>query len=528
MKVLSIVFMFVLGASSLLAEEFDYARDVRPILEEHCFKCHGADQQKSDIRFDTLSTDLIKHRPAAETWHEARNAIHLGEMPPEDEPQLSSSKRKMLTTWIDHQLQIAHKTANSTGGEVVLRRLNRVEYQNTMTDLLGVSGDYSANLPPDTPSEQGFQNNGDALTISALQFEYYLEAARMGLARAIVTGSKPDVVSTVITESETKVKKTLSTNWLGAKGTFVARLDEFPDQGEFIVRVKARAELIDGVAYPRLNATFGFRADTQTPSRELGSVDVTSENVVEYEFRGRMEDFPIQSKVQSKYPGQLIWLTNVFNDGKPLVKKKRGKPIDEDAESNVKSKRKRQGIQEIEYENFPIIFVESVEFIGPVYDTWPPIHHTELLPLSEKRNDGELLYAEEVLSKFMRRAYRRPVEPAEVQLIMRFFAKVRPTVDSFEEAIRETFAMVLVSPEFLYLVEAEAGDGNSKAPLNDYELASRLSYFLWSTMPDQRLFELAHTGELKSTETLATEIDRMLSDDRAWQFTQQFTDQWLD
>lgn len=528
LKAISIVLLFLLGASSLVAEELDYERDVRPILEEHCFKCHGAKQHKSDIRFDTLPTDLLKHRPAAETWHDARNAIHLGEMPPEDEPPLTSAKRKVLTTWIDRQLKIVHEAGHSTGGEAVLRRMNRVEYQNTMTDLLGVSGDYSANLPPDTPSEQGFNNNGAALTMSALQFEYYLASARMGLARAIVTGPEPDVITSVITESETKVKKTLSTNRLGAKGTFVARLNEFPDQGEFIVRVKARAELIDGVAYPRLKAVFGFRADTQTPSRELGSVDVTSQSVQEYEFRGRLEDFPIQSKVQSKYPGQLIWLTNTFNDGKPLVKKKRVKPPGEEGETNKKTKRKSRGLQEIEYENFPIIFIESVEFIGPVYDRWPPAHHTQLLPLSEERNgtDGELLYAKEVLTKFMSQAYRRPIEPSEVELILRFFTKVRPTVNSFEEAIRESFAMVLVSPEFLYLVEA--GSGNRKTPLNDNEFASRLSYFLWSTMPDQRLFELAQSGELKGAETLSAEIDRMLSDARSWQFIEQFTDQWLD
>ena len=170
----------------------DFEKDVRPILEAHCFKCHGPEKQKSDIRLDTLSTDLLKDRPAAETWHDALNAVNLGEMPPEDEPELSSEERQTLTGWIDREIKLAVSAAKSTGGEVVLRRLNRIEYRNTMSDLLGIKADYDANLPPDTPSEAGFKNNGAALSMSPLQLEYYLVAAREGLSRAIVTGPAPE------------------------------------------------------------------------------------------------------------------------------------------------------------------------------------------------------------------------------------------------------------------------------------------------------------------------------------------------
>ena len=332
-----------------------------------------------------------------------------------------------------------------------------------------------------------------------------------------------------MTESDRDKGQGNWTNRLGNSGKFVAKLEDFPYEGEYLVRVKARAELVEGAAFPRLKVTFGFRADTQTPFRDLGIVDVTDEETQVFEFRGRMEQLPLQSKTQSKYPGQLIWLTNEFDDG---VKRPASRQIEEEVESKNKkgkiTKKKRKRTEWIEYEEVPKIVIESVEYMSPVSESWPPEHHNRILIPSPKRETGELVYAEEVVSNFMRRAYRRPVEDAEVQSMLRLFAKVRPTVGSFEEAIRETLAMVLVSPDFLYLVEPESGNGKGKAKLTDHELASRLSYFLWSTMPDERLFDLAETGKLREQEQLAAEIDRMLADPRAWQFVEQFTDQWLD
>ena len=517
---------FPLSASESSAPG-NFEKDVRPILEKHCFKCHGPEKQKSDIRLDTLSIDLIKHRPDAETWHDVLNALNLGEMPPEDEPGLSSAERQVLTGWIDHTIELALDTLKSTGGEAILRRLNRIEYRNTMSDLLGIETDYDANLPPDTPSREGFKNNGAALSMSPLQLEYYLEAARKGLSHAIVTGPAPEKIAIVVTESDADKGKGNYTNRLGNSGTFVARLLEFPNEGEFVVKVRARAELVDGKGFPRLAARFGFRADTQTPSRELGIVDVSSEEIQEFEFRGRMEQFPLQSRTQSKYPGQLIWLSNVYTDGE---KRPPSRQVESEVEVNgkkgKKQKKKKKTTEWIEYPDFPKVVIESVEFEGPVYESWPPEHHTRILPPSAEQGRDDLAYAEEVLSEFMRRAYRRPIEKLETKDTLQFFSRVRPAMKSFEEAIRETLAMVLVSPDFLYLIEPE--DGKGKTPLSDFELASRLSYFIWSTMPDERLFDLAESGELRKPEVIGAAIDRMLQDPKSWQFVEQFSDQWLD
>ncbi len=530
-KISATALLFGFVSISVSAETLpDFDTDVRPILEAHCFKCHGPEKQKSKVRFDTLSTDLITDRPAAETWHDALNSLDLGEMPPDDEPELSAADRGIITSWIRHQIEVAVAAKKSTGGEVILRRLNRIEYQNTMVDLLGVETDYSANLPPDTPSEEGFQNNGASLSISPMAFEYYLASARMGLSKTIVTGPAPEVMTAKITETMTKgTRQDVFSKRLSVGGKFVARLDDFPDAGEFRIRVTARAQLVDGASYPRMKATFGFRADTQYPTRELGVVDVTSEQPTVYEFRGQMEDFPVQSRNQSKFPGQLITLTNTFNDGKQRKPTRQVEIISEKKNKKGKiNKKKAKKTELIFHEDVPTITIEAVEFAGPLYESWPPKHHHNILFPSPKRDLGELVYAREVVSKFMRRAYRRPVQDWEVKSILRLFAKIRPSSPTFEVAIRETLALVLVSPDFLYLVEPENGDGNAKTPLTDFELASRLSYFLWSTMPDARLFDLAESGTLREPAILASELDRMLADDRSWQFVKQFTDQWLD
>ena len=174
------------------ASLYSYEKDVRPILESHCVKCHGPDKQKGKLRFDTLSTDFLKDRAAAETWHDASDQVKLAEMPPEDEDPLSTEDRKILTEWIDHNLADAFKKMQGTENSLVMRRLNRAEYQFTMTDLLGFDMDYSDELPNDSLSPDGFLNNGATQVTSAVQIENYLKSARKALDYVLLDGQKPE------------------------------------------------------------------------------------------------------------------------------------------------------------------------------------------------------------------------------------------------------------------------------------------------------------------------------------------------
>ena len=529
MKFDNLTTALVLIASVFLLKHNSYAQqfenEIRPILAKHCFQCHGSDKQESKIRFDTLSTNLIENRPAAETWHDALTSLDLGEMPPDDQPDLSPVEHEKLTTWIRQRLKEAEASKTQNIGSVVLRRLNRIEYQNTMVDLLGVDLAYSTNLPPDTPSEQGFQNNGGALTISPMALEFYLAAARDGLSKAIVTGPPPQIFNEPVSLSTSGGKrKELSSNHLGLGAQFIGKLNNFPNSGEFRIRVTAQANLVDGADYPRLKATFGYRADTQSPNKEIGTTEVTSEQPGVYEFRGRMEDFPIQSRNQSKFPGQLITLTNVFNDGK---QRKLTRKVETTVEKNGKL-RKVKKTELIKHADVPTITIQSVEFTSPLYESWPPNHHQTILFDSRTRDISEQAYAREVIGKFMQRAFRRPVLDWETDSMLELFAKLRKSTTTFEEAIRETLALILVSPDFLFLVETAKDKDSESELLTSFELASRLSYFLWSTMPDQRLYDVAASGTLMQPNVLAQEVERMLGDPNSSQFTRQFSDQWLD
>lgn len=519
--VLRVAAAVLLSASSLIAAEPesdgtlpDFKRDVLPVLKSHCVRCHGPKKQESRIRLDTLSTDLVKDRAAAEFWHEVLNVLNAGEMPPEDEKQLTAEQRKTLTRWVSGTIEIAVEAQRDTSGRVVLRRLNRVEYQNTMFDLLGLDMDYARDLPPDAISASGFRNEGRSLRMSALQLEYYLDAARRALDKVIVTGPAPKVFHHEFKESNVKgwLGKVDRHNRLGRQQQFLATMPkDYPEEGEFLVKVQLTAELKPDRGFPILEVAVGYRPDTKILFREAGIVEIKSPDEQVLEFRGRLENHPLPVRGQGKFPGLVVRCRNLYDDGSPLPKA-----------SNQKDK--KRGTVFPDEPNLPSITIQSVEFDGPVFAQWPPALHRRILFGLEKREADEAAYVAEILQPFMKRAFRHSVEPAEVERMVGFFKTIRPEFPSFEEAIRETLAMVLIRPDFLYLMEPA---GEKKRPIGDWETASRLSYFLWSTMPDEQLMSLAEQGGLSDSKKLATQIDRMLKDPRAARFTDQFTEQWL-
>ena len=493
----------------------EFADRVRPVLESRCLMCHGESLASAGVRLDELSDDIRGNRRASEVWGDVLNVVNRGEMPPKGAPALTDAERSTVVDWVTRELRLAAEQRRSTSGEIALRRLNRVEYQNTMRELLGLDLDYVKNLPPDETSRDGFKNNGSALRMSALQLEYYLESARRGLRHAIVEGPAPEVARARGEESAVdKVKNIHWSSRLGRTGVFTLRSLEFPDEGEFVIRVRARAELpLQNSPFPRMEIKLGYRADTQTPSRVVGTVDVSNAEARTFEFRGRMEEYPRQSRSQSKYPGLLVWARNVYSDGEKT-------PEPREVIREVDGK-KTKDFEWDEDPKFPKVIVESVEFEAPVSAAWPPRHHRHLLPTTPANRDEEAAAAREALEGFLPRAFRRPVEKDSVDTLLRYFREVRPTLETYEQAMRETLAMALVSPDFLFLLETGGA-------VDDFELASRLSYFLWSSMPDDRLTELASSGRLRKPETLSAEVERMLADERSFSFIEQFSDQWLD
>ncbi len=519
-----------------------YKQDIQPLLARYCFDCHGKDKAEAKLRLDAMSPEFANTR-VAEQWQEVLHRLEQGEMPPEESAQPNADQLQTMTQWLREELTSA-ATAKRQSGRIALRRLNRREYGNTMRDLLRVDLDYTRDLPPDPVSKDGFRNDGSVLSMSTFQMECYVQAARMGLGKAIVTGEAPPVIRVTARNSQKGEKdpkrvKQADGNVVPAGANFFVRLNEFPKEGEVVVRVHAKADSPPDAAYPRLLVTLGVRGFQETPhaGAVLGEVNVQPGGEVQtFEFRRRIETCP-QPGHNPKYPGMLITLLHQ----------------DEHAAGNTAAgKRKSKSASSA------TVTIESVEFAGPVSESWPPAHHRRIL-FPRKESEPESHYVRGVIRKFMERAYRRPATDPEVSVMEQFFRQARET-RSLEQAIRETLTVVLISPEFLYLNElktkpaaaeritavvskpvaevAETFDKRRKPKrlarsattaeqISDYELASRLSYFLWSTMPDDELFQLAKSGTLRDDAVLKKQVRRMIQDEKSQQFVTQFTNQWL-
>jgi Protein of unknown function (DUF1592)/Protein of unknown function (DUF1588)/Protein of unknown function (DUF1585)/Protein of unknown function (DUF1587)/Protein of unknown function (DUF1595)/Planctomycete cytochrome C len=497
-------------ADFLSADDIQFERDVFPILQTHCIRCHGPEVQESNVRLDNLSVNLSEDRAATETWNEVLNVLQAGEMPPKDELPLSDQQRSTVTDWVSKSIKAVLAERQKTDGRVVLRRLNRVEYQNTMQDLLGMEMDYARDLPPDAMSADGFRNNGNSLQMSSLQLEYYLATARRALDRVIVQGDQPPAIHHAFTATsiDNWLGQAERSNRLGRRQEFLVKMvNDYPDDGDFRVRVQLTADIKPTTGYPLLEVSVGYQVDTEILMREFALAEITSSELQTVEFRGKLENFPLPVRGQGKFPGLVVRVRNVYDDGSPLPAGQKG----EGDKMTYPSE-----------DHLPSLSIQSVEFHGNDYEQWPPQSHRKILFEASGVDREDPAYIGQVLHQFLTRAFRRNVSEVEIGRFTAFYQEIRPEFPSFEEAIRETLAMVLIQPDFLFLLEPA---GDEKRSVDEFEMASRLSYFLWSTMPDERLMELATAGTLRAN--LTGEVDRMLADSRAQRFVQQFTDQWL-
>ena len=534
------------GSSDVEAIVFD--RDVKPLLLRLCVECHGQSKPKGDLRIDSLNPDLVTGNDA-ETWQDVLDRVNLGDMPPSKSAQPTKEERQVLIRWLTESLRLSAESKRHAAGRVVMRRLTRYEYQNTMRDLLRVNLNFAAELPPEPLSRDGFLNNGADLEMSPTQIEAYLQSARLGLQEAIVSGDQPVVHR--FKKRSTDVGQLPNKPVAGhepANPEFILGIDQFHRRGEFVIRVRAGAIIPAGHDYPRLRLSLGcLPGIIHVPRKIVGEVDVRAsvEKPETFTFRGRMEDFPQPGDVpfgNVDFDGMIALIDFLDADGQELRYPDRSYAV---PQPNKTPPKKGVAVAR-EPENYPDapplpedprldIVIESVEFESPVVTVWPPQSHTQILLAghveSQNRAD-ERRTVHDVLRRFMSRAFRRPVSDSEVESAVAFFDSVRTESADFKEALRETLASVLVSPHFLYIVETRGGsDGESEATsqrLTDFELAARLSYFLWSSMPDDRLYELAEKNELSRLPIIEQEVQRMLHDERSTEFLARFADQWFD
>ncbi len=550
-----------LGAAEAPApDKQTFQQVIRPLLESRCGRCHGEKKQESSFRVDRLTADMVLDK-SAEAWHELINRVNAGEMPPKTEPQLARKELNQLNDWVFDGLQRASEATRSSPGRIVIRRLNRQEYNNTIRDLVGIPFDAGEDFPAD-PSAFGFDNVGSALSVSPLHMEKYVRAARKVLDRALVTGEQPKRerwrIQAERRSGEDRGYYYENDAKYGNTGFYKTR-EEKADRGRLILwSLGGTSRHFPSDEFYHLRPVEKTRFIGET-LRGIGfTYPVAGEYIIRVRAYGHYSK-PDMPGFNLFGPPRL----SVTSNGRPVLVC--DVPAGEDSPQTYNTRFYTEALTTTIYVRnrrdysdqlisrdvgrfgtwsidrpIPYLAIDWYEIDGPVYDTWPPKSHTRILLPSQNR-DNEEAYAREVLQAFISRAFRRPARAEEVARYLAGFQRARPHKPNFVEAIKVPLIAVLCSPSFLFLSEPtlravgdlnqDAADNSSDAglrTLNDYELASRLSYFLWSTLPDDELFRLARDGKLRDAGVLDRQVNRMLEDPKSWALVENFTGQWLD
>lgn len=455
---------------------------ITPIFADYCYPCHAEVKAKGDVRLDTLTTlEEALRRP--DQMNLLRELVSTSQMPPEGKRAPSDHQRLIVTQWLDAVRQYVPPDAAPDPGWFTIHRLNRSEYRHTLRDLLLLpdsAPDFSQSLPPDDTG-YGFDNIADVLSTSPLSVEAYLAAAEqaieVGLGPVVTFG---DVPRPVRLASQTQSGRVTERGGVGlfsngaAVGTLVA-----PVTGDYVIRVRAW-ETHAGDEFAKMSLRLN--------KKEVASFDVSgtrpAPELLEHRTRLEAGEHAIAAAFTNDY-----W--------KPDV-----------ADRNLT--------------------IDSITLAGPL-DAASTVRSPAWEACFAAGSPDDRTRAGEVLGRFAGRAYRRPLAADELDALLRVYDRVRAEGADFEPAVRHAMAAVLVSPNFLFRTIANPApdDPSHVYRFDGYELASRLSYFLWSSMPDESLLAAAADGSILTDEGLLAHTRRLLADPRAQAFVTQFAGQWL-
>ncbi len=482
----------LLTAQALAAPARDQAafeKTVRPFLERHCFFCHN-----SKLTSGKLNLEALASPPAAlaerDAWEKVFEKLRDGQMPPPGRPVPPMGEKQVIMRWAEARVALMNRYRKPDPGRVTARRLNRAEYNNTIRDLLGVSLRPAADFPTDD-SGYGFDNIGDVLSLSPSLMEKYLAAASRIAAEAIVVDTIRRPTSERYESERIPAPKTLPS---------VAGGVSLSPRGPIEVRhrfpVDAEYEIHAGVG--------GRRLPAQGPLEMAVLVDGMLVKVFPIEFG---DNKPRRFSVQIPFLAgeHTIAAALVRSDTRPEIAEHPSREKD--------------------------VLVDFMEVRGPFHQQ-PPVlteSHQRIFVCGHANGAHQRECGPLILSNLVPRAWRRPVAPAEIDRLAGFLALAEKEGDSFEEGMRVALQAILVSPHFLFRIERhpQPHDPSALHPIDEFELSSRLSYFLWSSTPDAELFRLAAANRLRRPGVLAAQLRRMLRDPKAGALTENFAGQWL-
>jgi len=499
-------------------QKITFENAILPLLSQYCYGCHGEKKKGGlDLRIYQDRASVVKDK---QVFEKVMKNLQAHEMPPEKKPQPSPDERDLIAGWIESEI-FQCDCAHPDPGRVTLRRLNRAEYNNTVRDLLGIGFKPADDFPADDVG-YGFDNIGDVLSLPPILLEKYMAAAGKIVDVAIVTDftPKPPIkhFDAVTLDGSAPGGPTGDNMRLLSREGDIHATCEFPREAEYVLRARAYGEQ----AGPD-PARMAFSID----GKEIKRFDVTAVQSGPAIYETRILLTPGKKQFSAAY------LNNYVNKQDPDP-----------------TKRDR---------NLVIDYLEVVAPTNQIERPPLPESHRRVF-ICQPRPGQERECAREIMSKFTRRAYRRPATSEEIERLVNLAERVRQEEKSFERGIQVALQAVLVSPHFLFrgdLLSEPAGDQaspptaqqsaheNKKSggkrstasaraparssftprPISDYALASRLSYFLWSSMPDEQLFSEAERGTLRKN--LEVEVKRMLKDRKSKALVENFADQWL-
>jgi hypothetical protein len=470
-------------AADQVSRERDFRAKVQPLLKKYCADCHGGGVTEGDLDLDRFESarDVLRGR---EEWLKVLQKLAVAAMPPKDADQPSPAERRLLMAWVDDVINHFDCEAEARPGRVTLHRLNQVEYRNTIRDLVGVDYEPAQDFPADDVG-YGFDNIGDVLSLPPILLEKYLDAAEVIANKAIVRG--------------------------GSRLPLIAR--------------KSGAEL---------------RGGTRVIDRVKGSKIIVSNGLMTTTVKiAKPGKYEIHVTAYGDQAGNEPVKMGLLFDGKQIttfnVKATATKPGEYTAETRVTAGDHEIAVSFLndyyrpkEANGDRNMIVNSIVVRGPLGSEQPrPASHQAIVFVMPGKNVTEQQATSRIVERLASRAFRRPATKREVDRLSGLAAAARDRGQTFEQSIQLAMQAILISPNFIFRVEADPNEGQTERQLNDYELASRLSYFLWSTMPDAALYRDAWGGKLSDGDTLRRHVQRLLKDKRARALVDNFAAQWL-
>lgn len=525
--------LLLLLASLGLSDRVCGADAFEDFLTQHCIRCHGAQKSESDIRLDKLTRDF-KLGADTHRWGEVLEKVNSGEMPPKKEPQPSQTEIAAFVTNLDTRLKEGRAARMAARPPVAHYRLSRKEYQNTVYDLLGVRYDPAkpGALNEDT-LWHGYERIGSELSLSPSHVDRYYRAAEVVLDRAFPAESgEARIVRKTALELQYnggktqqaaldrfgikqplrwllfpgRVEMALSPNWLGKTGP--------EHSGLYKVRIKASG--IRPLGGQLAHLSIGKSTGEETVAG-LIEFDITAP-----EDKPQVHEFEVFLEMPTTLHFCVVATDGVDRRSGAAFRNALSSPnyiFTHSSETRLLDPSTPQMFDGEGNAIFSTVIVDWIEWEGPLVTAAEKSRRQDVVPSEDATSE----VVAEHLQRFAERAWRRPVKPEEIEQYLRSYRSELAAGEKPADAYRVAMQGVLTSQHFIYIVE---GEPKARERLTDWELASRLSYFLWSSMPDDGLFSAAKAGKLNGP-GLKKEVDRILSDHRSSRFVDDFARQWL-